>query len=94
MIWKVRYHKEVTQDLDQLGRAEARRVLRVIEKRIINGEPEKSGKALRGHLAGCRRIRAGDLRIVYRINGTEILLVLCVGPRRDDEVYDIAQSRV
>ncbi|MEN0107583.1 MAG: type II toxin-antitoxin system RelE/ParE family toxin [Pseudomonas sp.] len=94
MIWTVTYLNEVTQDLDQLGRAEARRVLRVIEERIINGEPDKIGKALRGPLAGCRRIRAGDIRIVYRINGTEIVLVVCVGPRRDDEVYQMALSRV
>ncbi|WP_339490875.1 type II toxin-antitoxin system RelE family toxin [Pseudomonas sp. EL_65y_Pfl2_R95] len=94
MIWKVTYHEAVTQDFDRLGRAEARRVLRVVEERIINGEPDKSGKALRGLLAGCRRIRTGDLRIVYRIKGTELVLLLCVGPRRDDEVYDIVKSRV
>ncbi|GLK88572.1 hypothetical protein GCM10017655_16340 [Pseudomonas turukhanskensis] len=37
-------------------------------------EPDKIGKALRGPLAGCRRIRLGDIRIVYRINGTEIVV--------------------
>ncbi|GGJ29320.1 hypothetical protein GCM10009085_24310 [Pseudomonas avellanae] len=39
-------------------------------------------------------IRTGDVRIVYRINGTEIVLVLCVGARRDDEVYEAAYRRV
>ncbi|MGE7992650.1 type II toxin-antitoxin system RelE family toxin [Pseudomonas sp. NPDC089554] len=94
MIWTVRLHPEVEDDLRKLGRAEAQRVLKVVRERIANGEPDKSGKALRGTLAGCRRIRTGDVRIVYRINGTEIVLVLCVGARRDEEVYEAANRRV
>ncbi|GAB1616303.1 type II toxin-antitoxin system RelE family toxin [Pseudomonas sp. ITEM 17296] len=94
MIWTVRFHPEVENDLQQLGRAEAQRVLRVVRERIAGGEPDKLGKPLRGVLAGCRRIRTGDVRIVYRINGTEIVLVLCIGARRDDEVYEAAYKRV
>lgn len=94
MKWSVRFHPEVDQDLKQLGSAEARRVLKVIRERIAEGEPDKIGKPLRGALAGHRRIRTGDVRIVYRINGTEIVLVLCVGARRDDEVYESATNRV
>jgi mRNA interferase RelE/StbE len=37
-----------------------------------------------------RRIRTGDVLIVYRINGTEIILVVCVGTQRDDKVYEAA----
>ncbi|WP_342030359.1 type II toxin-antitoxin system RelE family toxin [Pseudomonas sp. CFBP 13719] len=57
------------------------------------GEPQdRQGFALT--TGGYRRIRTGDVRIVYRINGTEIILVVCVGARRDDEVYDAAVRRV
>lgn len=70
---------------------EAQRVLKVIEELIINGEPNKAGKTLRGSLTSCRRIRTGAVRIIiYRINGTEIVPVLCTGQRRDDEVYETA----
>ncbi|MCD5971532.1 Addiction module toxin, RelE/StbE [Pseudomonas savastanoi pv. glycinea] len=93
MQWSVRFHPEVEQDLKQLGTAEARRILKVIRERIAEGEPDKIGKPLRGMLTGYRRIRTGDVRIVYRINGTEIVLVLCVGARRDDEVYAAATRR-
>lgn len=93
MSWSVRFHHDVEQDLRQLGSAEAKRVLKVIRERIAEGEPDKIGKPLRGALAGYRRIRTGDVRIVYRINGTEIILILCVGARRDDEVYDSATGR-
>lgn len=94
MNWSVRFHPEVEQDLRQLGSAEAKRVLKVIRERIAEGEPDKIGKALRGALAGYRRVRTGDVRIVYRINGSEIVLILCVGARRDDEVYEAATRRV
>ncbi|VVO55359.1 hypothetical protein PS896_00513 [Pseudomonas fluorescens] len=95
MVWGVIYHPEVQGDLDQLGSAAANRVLDVIEERIINGEPDKSGKPLRASLAGCRRIRTGDTRIVYRVNGRTIqVLIVAVGVRRDEEVYDAAERRI
>ncbi|MDP9526342.1 type II toxin-antitoxin system RelE family toxin [Pseudomonas protegens] len=94
MNWSVRFHPDVEQDLAQLGRAEAKRVLKVIRERIVEGEPDKIGKLLRGALASHRRIRTGDVRIVYRIQGSEIVLVLCIGARRDDEVYEAANRRV
>ena len=52
MNWSVRFHPDVEQDLAQLGRAEAKRVLKVIRERIAEGEPDKIGKPLRGALAG------------------------------------------
>ncbi|RON00536.1 type II toxin-antitoxin system RelE/ParE family toxin [Pseudomonas brassicacearum] len=95
MVWGVIYHPEVQDDLDQLGAAGANRILDVIEERIINGEPDKSGKPLRASLAGCRRIRTGDTRIVYRVDGKAIqVLIVAVGARRDKEVYDAAERRV
>jgi mRNA interferase RelE/StbE len=95
MVWDVIYHPEVTEDLDQLGAAAANRILDVIEERIVNGEADKSGKPLRASLAGCRRIRTGDTRIVYRVNGKAIqVLIIAVGARRDKEVYDAAERRV
>lgn len=94
MNWNVRFLDEVKQDLTHLGRAEAKRVLKVIRERIAEGEPDKIGKPLRGVLAGYRRIRTGDIRIIYRIEGNEIVLVVCVGARRDDEVYEAASRRI
>jgi mRNA interferase RelE/StbE len=95
MVWGVIYHPEVQGDLDQLGSTAANRILDVIEERIINGEPDKSGKPLRASLAGCRRIRTGDTRIVYRVDGRAIqVLIVAVGARRDEEVYDAAERRL
>ena len=85
----------MTHDLEALGRYEARAVLKAIEQRIRDGEPDKSGKPLSGELAGCRRIRAGDVRIVYRVEAAIVeVLIIAVGPRRNDEVYRTARKRV
>jgi mRNA interferase RelE/StbE len=79
MVWVVRYHPDVDRDLRNLGRAEAKAILKVIEQRIVNGEPDKVGKMLTGQLAGCRRIRTGQTRIVYRINGERIEVLIIAG---------------
>lgn len=95
MTWRVIYHHEVADDLEALGRYEARAVLRAIEQRIRGGEPDKSGKPLSGELTGCRRIRSGEVRIVYRVDADVVeVLIIAVGPRRNDEVYRTARKRV
>jgi len=95
MTWTVYYHPEVEADIDALGKRMALRVKDVIEKRIINGSPDKSGKPLHKELAGCYRIRTGDVRIVYRVNKKEItVLVIAVGLRRNNEVYNITERRL
>jgi mRNA interferase RelE/StbE len=95
MAWAIFYHPEVENDFRRLGRTEATNIQRVIEQRLAEGEPDKSGKALSGDLAGYRRLRTGETRIVYRVDGKRIeVLVIAVGQRRDDEVYQKAQSRV
>jgi len=95
VTWRVIYHHEVADDLDELGSYQTRAVLKAIETRIRDGEPEKTGKPLAGELAGCRRIRTGDVRIVYRIQAEIIeVLIVAVGPRRNDEMYRTARKRV
>ena len=94
MVWDVKYLPEVHDDLASLDRASVKRVEKVIEKKIINGSPDKLGKPLRKELADCRRFRVGDIRIVYKIFKKEVqVLVVAVGMRRDGEVYDTATAR-
>ncbi|MCF6209558.1 MAG: type II toxin-antitoxin system RelE/ParE family toxin [Gammaproteobacteria bacterium] len=94
MVWEVIYHPDVTDDLDSIGAAEARRILKAIDERIINGSPDKTGKPLRGNLAGCRRIRTGSYRIIYKADDRRIeVLILAVGPRRNKDAYKTAGKR-
>lgn len=95
MTWRVIYHEDVAADLEAIGQSEARIILNVIDKRIKNGEPDKLGKALSGQLAGCRRIRTGSTRIVYRVNADVIeVLIVAVGQRKDSAVYTAAENRI
>ena len=95
MTWCVVYHHDVAGDLEDLGRYQARAVLKAIESRLRDGEPEKTGKPLSGELSGCRRIRTGDVRIVYRVHAEIVeVLIVAVGPRRNEEVYRSARKRV
>jgi mRNA interferase RelE/StbE len=95
MAWTVVYHPQVEQDLRRLGQAEARAILKVIEDRIIQGEPDKLGKPLSGQLSGCRGMRTGQTRIVYKVDQNRIeILIVAVGMRRDDEIYDAAAGRI
>jgi mRNA interferase RelE/StbE len=48
MVWQVTFHREVQNDFRELGRVEATRIMAVINGRIANGEPDKSGKPLHG----------------------------------------------
>jgi mRNA interferase RelE/StbE len=94
VAWNVFYHPEVENDFRRLGRTEALIIQRVIDERLVRGEPDKSGKPLSGDLAGYRRLRTGQTRIVYRVDGARIeVLVIAVGQRRDDEVYESAERR-
>ncbi|MCW8935835.1 MAG: type II toxin-antitoxin system RelE/ParE family toxin [Gammaproteobacteria bacterium] len=95
MSYAVNFLPEVYEDLKALGNAKANRVLKVIEERIQNGEPEKTGNPLRSDLKGYRRIRTGDTRIVYKVIEDKIeVLVIAVGPRRNDEIYKVARKRI
>ncbi|MCU0831579.1 MAG: type II toxin-antitoxin system RelE/ParE family toxin [Rhizobiaceae bacterium] len=95
MGWAVVYHPKVQDDFRQIGRTKAVMIANVIRERLANGEPEKTGKALSGELSGYRRLRTGDMRIVYSVNRTEVeILVLAIGLRRDDEIYNLAMRRL
>jgi mRNA interferase RelE/StbE len=94
MAWAVLYHPEVQNDFRKLGRVEARNIQSVIDERLMNGEPDKAGKPLNGALAGYWRLRTGATRIVYRVDKGKIeILIIAVGMRRDDEVYEKADRR-
>ena len=93
--WRVLYHPLVSGDLDSLGTSAAARIIDVIHHRLHLGQPDKVGKPLSGDLAGCRRIRAGALRIVYRlIAGQREVYVLAAGPLRHEEIYTQAARRL
>lgn len=62
--------------------------------RALQDNPKK-GKPLLRELSGYRSIRVeGENRIVYRLKGPDDdVEIVCIGRRRDDEVYQLASRR-
>jgi len=102
--YELEYHPSIQDDLEKLDNSQRLQVKKVIDKVKKNplpkseggyGEPlgNKHGK----NLTGCCKIKLLKLgiRIVYKvIREDNIMRVIVVAVRADDEVYNIANSRV
>lgn len=93
MTWEVLYHHEVEADLESVGAAMARRIIRAIDQKLTRS-PLEFGTRLSAGLADFRKLRVGDCRVVYQVLGRQVIVfVLAVGPRRDKEIYRTATKR-
>ena len=78
---RILYTSEARKTLKKLDASVRGFIRKAVESLASN--PER-GKPLTHDLAGLRSLRASDYRIIYRIRGGELLvLVLAVGHRRD-----------
>ena len=82
MAYNVQYKKSVARDLARIGKTEARRLLDKIEKELAS-RPDRY-PVLQGPLAGLRKMRMGDYRVIYALLDNDVL-ILRIGNRR--EVY-------
>lgn len=86
---------DAKEDLRELDGSARKLVLKALAK--LEHEPKQRGAPLGGDLATFRKIIVGDrdYRIVYRVesDGT-IVVVYVIGKRTDDEVYELARSRL
>ncbi|MBQ3762396.1 MAG: type II toxin-antitoxin system RelE/ParE family toxin [Clostridia bacterium] len=103
MSWKVIYLPEVEKDLKALAHNQVITVRKAINKVKENPLPQAEGgygKPL-GNKHGTNltnflkiKLRGEGIRIVYKLIRTETsMLVVVVGVREDEEVYEIAQAR-
>lgn len=93
LTWKVLYHPEVDKDLRRIGKSRAKRAMKAIDEKLLT-EPETFGAPLRKGLAGLRKLRVGDVRIVYRVEKERVeVLVITIGKRADEDVYKVAGLR-
>ncbi len=75
------YHPEIPSDLSVIPANIRERVRKAIEKRLLI-DPIGYGLPLRKSLQGYRKLRVGDYRIIYRLEGQDII-ILKIGHRRD-----------
>ena len=103
MSWIVAYLPEAEQDILALARNQQVIVNKAIKKVRQNPLPQSEGgygKPL-GHKHGLNltnfskiKLRGAGIRIVYKLVRTEKqMLVVVVGVREDEEVYEIAAKR-
>ena len=68
------YHKTVVHDdIPRIASAWRGRVRDVIKEKLTTG-PDFFGKPLRRSLKGYRKLRVGDYRVVFRIQGSKVLI--------------------
>ena len=103
MNWIVQYLPEADKDLDSLSRTQQVMVKKAINKVKENPLPQNEGgygKPL-GHKRGLNltnllkiKLRGEGIRVVYKLIKTESqMLVIVIGVREDEEVYETAYSR-
>ena len=103
MIWRVKYLPEAEKDLLSLARSQQLTVRKAIEKVKTNPLPQNEGgygKPL-GNKRGTNltnflkiKLRGEGLRVVYKlIQKDGWMLIVVVGIRQDEEVYEIARKR-
>ena len=88
--YSVVYRPEtVTEDLPRIPRNMQTRIMRAIESRLMT-EPARYGERLRRSLTGLWKLRVGDYRVCYEIQGRTVT-VRAIRSRRD--VYAILERR-
>ena len=103
MNWVIDFLPEAIQDMNDLDGSQRKYVIKALQKVRVNPLPQseggygkplgnKNGIDLSGLLK--IKIKAAGLRIVYKlIRDDDKMLVLVIGARADNEVYEIAGKR-
>ena len=104
MSWKPVYLPDAEKDYKNLDRRQQLLVDKAIDKVKENPLPQneggygkplghKKGRNLTGYLK--IKLKGEGLRIVYKLIRTESkMLVIIIGIREDDDVYEIAKKRI
>jgi mRNA interferase RelE/StbE len=82
VVYSIKLEQRVIdEDLPSIPMPYKEQIKKAIRERLTV-EPVKLGKPLRYSLLGFRRLRVGDWRIIYRING-EVVEIVKIGNRKD-----------
>ena len=96
---RVELTDDAIEDIRDLDGSARKIVLKALKK--LEQEPDQRGLPLgnnpRGNLTGLRKLVIGDrdYRAVYRVDDNgEVVIVIVVARRADQEVYDLAIARL
>lgn len=104
MSWEITYLPEALEDLRRLDGSQRVLARKAIQKVSLNPLPETEGGY--GKLLGNKnntnltgflkiKLRGAGLRIVYKIMRIDSrMIIVIIGAREDDEVYETAYKRI
>ncbi|MEW6570760.1 MAG: type II toxin-antitoxin system RelE/ParE family toxin [Nitrospirota bacterium] len=82
MTFELRYHLDVRDvDIPQLNETLKKRIKKAIEERL-SISPHQYGEPLRKTLKGYWKLRVGDYRVVYKVEGNEVWIFAIIN-RKD-----------
>ncbi len=91
MAFTVKYHPDVREiDLPRINVKMRERIRKAIESRLMTA-PQEYGLPLRKSLGGYWKLRVGDYRIVFKVQG-EVVYVL--GIRHRKKIYEEVPGRI
>ncbi len=90
MSFAVSYHPDVvSEDIPRLPKKDRERIKTAIEEKLMT-RPEVFGKPLRRSLKGYRKLRVGEYRVIFRLQGKTVKIVV-IGNR--SRVYEGTRER-
>lgn len=96
MTFKINFTKDSLRDYEKLDNSQKIHIRKSMLK--IEQSGMQTGQQLRGKLADCRKLKHKKLglRVVFRQSdlGIEIIEIIVVGKRDDEEVYQLAEKRL
>lgn len=95
MAYAIKVHDDFVAELNKLDTAIKQQLRKKLDKVVEN--PHIPKNRLSGVLHNCYKIklRKAGVRLIYQVNDDEIyILLLTVGKREDNEVYDTASRRI
>ncbi len=87
-IYSISYHRKAEKALHKIPKTDARRITRRIGEALR--ENPFAGKALKGRYRGLYSLRVGRFRVIYKIEGEKLqILILNIGERQGiyDDIY-------
>lgn len=82
MAFAVKYHPDVKKiDLPRINMKMQERIRKAIESRLMTA-PQQYGVPLRKNLRGYWKLRVGDYRVVFKVEGA-VAYVLCIRHRKN-----------
>ena len=94
MSYDLHFHPLALKEWKKLSKELQEQFKKILKRRLDN--PHIISAALRGRLKNCYKIklRQPSYRLVYHVNDNKmIIIVVAVGKRNNDNVYEFASDR-